>query len=192
MSFNLALNTRFLLFQSFFSLHHFTFSQKSLSRIQEEAKVPAPFKKDFFRPLAVPQEGIEAAIAVMQSGRLNRYSSTSAKTSQVANAEKEFAELTGRKYAIAVNSCSSALLLALKVLEVQPGDNVSSLSLSLLRRFCIGLFKVFSNGFTFTSVPASIVRLGAVPVLIDTADDWTMDMLDFERKTSEYVGKVLF
>lgn len=139
----------------------------------EEAKLPTPFKKDFFRPLAVPTEGIEAAIAVMQSGRLNRYSATAAKHSQVALAEKEFAELTGRKYAVAVNSCSSALLLALSVLEVKAGDHV------------------FSNGFTFTSVPASIVRLGAVPVLVDTAEDWTMDLQDLDRKTSRYEGKVV-
>lgn len=137
---------------------------KPCSEHSTEGKSPAPFKKDFFRPSAITEDGIEAAIAVMRTGRLCRYTATSAKTSHVAQAEKEFATYVGRKYCVAVNSCSSAILLALISANVQCGD------------------QVFCNGFTFTSVPASIVRAGAVPVLVDTHSNWTMDLSDLERK----------
>jgi len=51
---------------------------------------PAPFEKDFTKPMAIPEEGIMAATEVMRSGRLFRYC---AKDSQVSHAEVEFAKM---------------------------------------------------------------------------------------------------
>ena len=50
---------------------------------------PSAFLKDFSRPMAIPEEGIAAAVEVMRGGRLFRYCATSAETSHVAQAEKE-------------------------------------------------------------------------------------------------------
>lgn len=120
--------------------------------------------------MAIPQEGIDAAIEVMQSGRLFRYCAVE---SQVANAEKEFAEMVTRKYALGVNSCASAIMLALMVAGVETGT------------------KVLVNGFTFTAVPSSILRLGAEPVLVDTTPYWTMDLDDLEHKAATTDATVL-
>ena len=53
----------------------------------------------------------------MRGGRLFRYCATSAETSEVAQAEKEFAAMVNQKYALGVNSCSSAIMLALMAVE---------------------------------------------------------------------------
>ena len=114
--------------------------------------------------MAIPEEGIEAAVEVMRSGRLFRYCAPSAETSHVAMAEKEFAELVGMQYAVGVNSCSSAILLMMVTAGVRPGD------------------AVLTNGFTFTALPSTIMRLNARPVLVETRDDFTMDLDDLEAK----------
>ena len=47
----------------------------------------------------IPEAGMEAAMEVMRSGRLFRYTQP-AETSQVSQAEVEFAEMVGQKYAL--------------------------------------------------------------------------------------------
>ena len=91
----------------------------------------------------------------MRGGRLFRYCATSAETSHVAQAEKEFAAMVNQKYALGVNSCSSAIMLALMAVGVEPGD------------------QVITNGFTFTALPSTIMRLGATPVLVEATPNWT-------------------
>ena len=125
---------------------------------------PPKFLKDFSKPMSIPQEGIDAAVRVMKSGRLFRYSATSSETSEVAMAEKEFAELMGFKYAVAVNSCSSAIMIGLMTVGVEASD------------------QVLTNGFTFTALPLIIMRLGAEPVLVETTTEWTMCLKDLEKK----------
>jgi len=134
---------------------------------------PEPFTRDFTRPMEIPESGIEAAVKVMREGRLFRYSAKTPETSEVANAEKEFSELVQQKYAVGVNSCSSAIMLALMTVGVESGD------------------EVLTNGFTFTALPSTIMRLGAVPVLVECTPDWTMDLDDLELKAAESNSKVL-
>ena len=117
---------------------------------------------------SIPEEGIQAAVEVMRGGRLFRYCATSAETSHVAQAEKEFAEMVNQKYALGVNSCSSAIMLALMAVGVDPGD------------------QVITNGFTFTALPSTIMRLGAEPVLVEATKSWTMDLDDLEKKIEQF------
>lgn len=119
---------------------------------QPKIASPAVFNKDFTRPMGLPEQSIEAAVGVLRSGRLNRYSCASADTSQVSLLEQEIVEATGVQYALGVNSCSSAILIALLSVGVKPGD------------------EVISNAFTFTAVPSSILRIGAEPVLVECLD----------------------
>lgn len=140
---------------------------------EPDSPFPKKFTKDFSKPMAIPEEGIAAAVEVMRSGRLFRYSATSAETSQVSMAEKEFAEMIGSKYSVAVNSCSSAILLAMKSVGVEAGD------------------KVITNGFTFTALPSTIMRIGAEPVLVEASMQWTMSLTDLEKKLDEHRPKVL-
>lgn len=116
--------------------------------------------------MAIPEEGIEAANRIMRSGRLFRYSAVDADSSEVSQAEKEFATMVKQKYAVGVNSCSSAILLAMITCGVEQGD------------------QVITNGFTFTALPSTIMRLNAEPVLVECTSSWTMDLDDLEVKAA--------
>ena len=128
---------------------------------------PPVLKADFTKPMDIPEAGMEAAMEVMRSGRLFRYTQP-AETSQVSQAEVEFAEMVGQKYALGVNSCSSAIMIAMIVCGVESGD------------------EVITNGLTFTALPSTIMRLGATPVLVEATPNWTMDLDDLEKKAAAH------
>lgn len=119
---------------------------------------PPAFSKDFALPMQMPEESIAGVVDVLRSGRLNRYSAASPETSQVSKLEEEVVAFCnkgsgdGIRFALGVNSCSSAILIALLGVGVQPGD------------------EVLSNAFTFTAVPSAILRTGAKPVLVECKD----------------------
>ena len=46
--------------------------------------------------------------------------------------------------------------------------------------------QVITNGFTFTALPSTIMRLGAEPVLVECTPDWTMDLDDLEAKMEAF------
>ena len=71
--------------------------------------------------------------------------------------EAAFARYVGAKHAIAVNSCTAALHLALEAAGVGPGD------------------EVITSPLTFTATAAVIEHLGARPVLADV-DPVTLDL----------------
>ncbi|WP_219838743.1 DegT/DnrJ/EryC1/StrS aminotransferase family protein [Paenibacillus sp. R14(2021)] len=78
--------------------------------------------------------------------------------------EKEMAEYVGTNGALAVNSGTSALHLALKVLEVGHGDIV------------------FCSTFTFVASANPILYQGAIPVFIDSEiETWNMSPSALER-----------
>lgn len=139
------------------------------------------FSKSFSTPDPIPEQGIENARRMMQSGHLFRYnplflsenqvndtnSDQTVLYSDVALFEQEFCDYTGHQYAVAVNSCGSAMFLALKAVGVEHGD------------------KVFSNAFTFTAVPSSIVHAGGIPVYLECNADYQVDIDDFRKKIKE-------
>src|SRR5664280_2574070 len=67
-------------------------------------------------PYFAPDE-IEAAVAVLQSGNVNYWTGEEGRLF-----EREFAEVTGCKYAIALANGTVALEGALRALGVGPGD----------------------------------------------------------------------
>ena len=79
------------------------------------------FRGNFTQQEPIPEEAIEAAVAVMRSGRLHRYNTAPGEAGEVALLEQEFAAYTGAKYCLAVASGGYALGCALRALEVQPG-----------------------------------------------------------------------
>lgn len=77
--------------------------------------------------------------------------------------ESEFAALCGVKFAVGVGSGTEALWLALKALDVGPGDEVITVAL------------------TAVATVAAIVEIGARPVMVDVcADDLTIDPQQIE------------
>ena len=76
---------------------------------------------------------------------------------KVKEFESRFAEYVGVKHAIAVNSCTSALHLALEAVGVGPGD------------------EVITTPMTFTATAAVVEHLRARPVFVDV-DARTLNM----------------
>lgn len=83
---------------------------------------------------------------------------------EVKTFEKDFAEFSGAKYCVSVSSGTSALALALRALDIGPGDEVITTSL------------------TFTASAEAICHVGATPVFADVdADTCQIDPESIER-----------
>ncbi len=121
------------------------------------------FSKSFDAPNPIPAEAISNAVSQMEHGMLYRYGHSD-DDSEVSKLEAAFGQYTGHKYVVAVNSCGSAMFIALKAMDIQPGEGV------------------FTNAFTFTAVPSSIVHANAVPLYIECNDQYVIDLPHFEQQ----------
>ena len=99
---------------------------------------------------------------LLMSGDLFRY--TAPADAPVALLEREFAEFIGAKYALAVASCSAALFLSMKALDLPRGA------------------KVLIPAFTFAAVPSAVVHADCEPVLVEVGDNYRIDLDDFRAK----------
>ncbi|MDR9394591.1 MAG: DegT/DnrJ/EryC1/StrS family aminotransferase [Roseovarius sp.] len=122
------------------------------------------FEGSFTQQEPIPQEGIDAALAVMRSGRLHRYNLADGEMGETAVLEREFADWTGARYALAVASGGYALATALRAVGVGPGD------------------RVLSNAFTLAPVPGAIASVGAMPVFVGVTEELTIDLADLAEK----------
>ena len=77
---------------------------------------------------------------------------------EVAQFEQKVADLTNRRYGIAVNSCTDALYFSLLSAGVKPGD------------------EVLVTDFSFVASASCISRLGAKPVFVDINESYNMDL----------------
>lgn len=110
----------------------------------------------------IPDAARAAIDDLLRSGDLFRY--TAPEGAPVALLEAEFAALLGSRYALAVSSCSAALFLCLKALDLPAGA------------------KVLIPAFTFAAVPSAVVHAECVPVLVEVDDSLRIDMDDFRAK----------
>jgi len=96
----------------------------------------------FHRP-SIGAEEIEAVTRVLESKWLT--------TGPITQSfERAFADYVGCKYAVAVNSCTAALQLALDAIDLRPGD------------------EVLLPSYTFTATAEVVTYFGARPVLCDS------------------------
>jgi perosamine synthetase len=98
-------------------------------------------KVPYFRP-PITDEDVAAVAAVLRSGWLTS-------GPNVATFEKEFAAAVGAKHALALNSCTAALHLAVEALKLEPGQ------------------AVLVPTMTFAATAEVIRYMGALPVLVD-------------------------
>jgi len=111
----------------------------------------------FYRP-DIGEEEIAAVVETMRSGWLT----IGPRTQEF---ERAFARAVGAAHAVAVSSCTAALHLALDALDLQPGD------------------EVITSTLTFTATGASVVHAGGRLILADvTPDTLNLDPVDVARK----------
>ena len=120
----------------------------------------------FASPL-LGQEEIDGVVECLRSGWLT--------TGRKARAfEDDFRTYVGSRHALAVNSCSAALHLALEAVGVREGD------------------EVITSPMTFTATAAAIEHLGARPVFVDCeADTLNLDPRGLEERVGPKTRAIL-
>ena len=108
---------------------------------------------------------------LLSSGDLFRYTAES--DAPVTLLEAEFADYMGVRYALAVSSCSAALFLSLKALDL-PRDA-----------------RVLIPAFTFAAVPSAVVHADCIPVLVEVGENYRINMDDFAAKLDDTISAVL-
>jgi dTDP-4-amino-4,6-dideoxygalactose transaminase len=113
----------------------------------------------FYRPDLTENE-IEEVTAVLKSGWLTS-------GPRVRRFEREFADAVGASHALAVNSCTAALHLAVDALGLKPG------------------MAVLVPAMTFAATAEVVRYQGAIPILVDCDPvTFNMDLDDAARKLS--------
>jgi perosamine synthetase len=119
-----------------------------------------------FRPL-VSEEAITAVTEVLRSGWLG----TGPKTAQF---EQHFARYVGAPYCVAVNSCTSALGLALKLLNLPAGA------------------EIITTPLTFISTNHAILLAGCKPLFADIQPDTgNLDVASVRDRITERTGAIM-
>lgn len=121
-------------------------------------------------PSVIGDEEIAAVTEVLRSRQLFRYPK---EQSEAAKFEAEAAQLLDVKYALMVNSGTSALISALTGVGVGPGD------------------EVIVPGYTYISTAAAVIATGAVPVIAEIDESLGLDPVDLERKITPYTRAVI-
>jgi len=114
----------------------------------------------------IGEEEKKEILEVLEAGYLYRYGSTDDPRfkAKVVKLEQEVARRVGVPHAVAVNSGTSALLVALIGLGVGPGD------------------EVIVPGYTFIASISSIIYARAVPILAEVDRTLNLDPADVKRK----------
>jgi dTDP-4-amino-4,6-dideoxygalactose transaminase len=115
-------------------------------------KLISPTQLEYL-PFALPdigEEEIAEVVAALRSGWVTS-------GPRVAQFEREFLEYTGAAHALAVNSCTAGLHLALTALGIGPGD------------------EVITTPLTFCATVNAILETGADAVLADVGEDLNLD-----------------
>jgi len=123
----------------------------------------------------IGEEEKREILDVLESGYLFRYGSqdnTDFKA-KVYQLEQQVANLIGVPYAVAVNSGTSALLVALSGLGVGPGD------------------EVIVPGYTFIASFSSVIYARAIPILAEVDRTLNLDPEDVRKKISPRTKAIL-
>ena len=119
----------------------------------------------FHRP-SIGEEEINEVTETLRSGWLTT-------GPRVARFEREFSAHVGAPHAVAVNSATAALHLALAGLGIGPGD------------------EVITTPMTFCATVHAILHVGATPVLADIGSDGNIDPEEIEKRITDRTRAIL-
>lgn len=119
-----------------------------------------------FHHPSIGEEEINEVVDTLRSGWLTT-------GPRVARFEREFSERVGAPHALAVNSATAALHLALAGLEIGPGD------------------EVITTPMTFCATVHSILHVGATPVLADIGSDGNIDPGEIEKRITNRTRAII-
>jgi dTDP-4-amino-4,6-dideoxygalactose transaminase len=122
-----------------------------------------------FLPFAMPMIS-EDAIAEVSDSLRNGWITTGPKTKRFEDGLREY---VGASHAIAVNSCTAGLHIALTAFGVGPGDEVIVPTL------------------TFCSTANVVVHLGARPVLVDVGEDFNVTPEAIEKAITKKTKAII-
>lgn len=128
-----------------------------------------PIRKNFlvFGKPKITRQEITEVMDTIKSGWLG----TGPKTKKF---EENFRQFIGSKHAIALNSCTAGLHLALDVLGIKDGD------------------EVITTPLTFSSSANVIVHHHAIPVFADVdPDTWNIDPVEIEKKITKKTRAII-
>lgn len=117
----------------------------------------------------VGKEEIAEVLEVLESGHLYRYGDPEDPKfkRKVHTLEQDFATYTGAKHAVAVNSGTSALWIAMKSMGIGEGD------------------EVIVPAYTYVATYTAVLFAGATPILAEVDDSLTLDLADVEARITE-------
>ncbi len=103
---------------------------------------------------------------------LSRYYHPKGK-SRVKAAEDAFQKILGSKYVLGVNSCTSALIAALRALGIGAGD------------------EVIVPAYTFFASASSVAACNAIPVIAEVDESLGLDAADVEKKIGKRTRAII-
>ena len=123
---------------------------------------------DLTRQYDIIKDKVEAA--VLEQMKSGAYIGGKA----VTDFEKKFADYVGAEYAIALNSGTDALVIAMKALGLREGD------------------EIITTPFTFFATAETIAMVGAKPVFVDVCEDtYNIDVTKIEEKITEKTKAII-
>ena len=120
----------------------------------------------------IDEKELAAVTRAIKSRSLFRYYGFDLQN-EVSKLENEFAVYSGRKHAVAVSSGTAALQVALGALGIGPGD------------------EVLLPGYFWVATIGAVVRSGAIPVLVDSDDTFSIDPAKVEAKITSRTKAII-
>lgn len=123
----------------------------------------------------IADEEREEVLDVLNAGHLSRYGDPDDPSfkQKVYTLEREFAAYSGVKHCVAVNSGTGSLYIALRALDIGPGD------------------EVIVPAYTFVASYTATIFAGATPVLAEIDESFTLDPGDIENRITERTKAIM-
>jgi 8-amino-3,8-dideoxy-alpha-D-manno-octulosonate transaminase len=123
----------------------------------------------------VADEEIAAVTRVLRRRKIFRYLERTQEegVSEAAQLEEAFRQFTGCPYAIGTTGGTTALISALVGISVNVGD------------------EVIVPAYTYIATPASCLIVGAIPVIAEIDETFTIDPEDVRRKITPYTKAII-